>query len=98
MTSEMIFALLQLILQMVGSLTTNASVTTVVNAITAYLPEIEKAEPAIVADFQNIIADLTGNPNLTADQVAAMLSAKATLDARTDADIAATLGATGSAA
>ena len=89
MTSEMIFMLLQMCLQLLSAINLPSRFETVVNAIKTYLPVIEKAEPEIAAQFYTIIGDLTQNPNLTTAQVSDMLSAKATLDARTDADIAA---------
>lgn len=91
-TSQMLLVLLQAALQLVGDFSNNASITAAVNLIKEYEPAIAQAEPIVVKGFQDILADLTGSGVLTDAQMTDMLTAKATMDARVDADTAAILG------
>lgn len=92
MSSDTLLAILQVVLQLLGAASSSSSYEAIIDLIVKLLPALVNAEQYIVQAFQNVIADLSGSPNLTAAQVQTMLQAKATLDARVDADIAATLG------
>jgi len=92
MTASQIFALLQIVLQMMDNLTTNAAVQSVIDIIEEFLPDIQKAEETTVEAFKKVIADLKGSVNLTPAQLQSLLEAKAALDARVDKAIDVTLG------
>jgi hypothetical protein len=65
----------------VEAVTDNALVASIVNAAEKWTPIIAQAAPQFIVQIENAISVLFGSSNLTADQVTALQSARASLEA-----------------